>query len=171
MMDILELNEAQGLTAGMVRERLVKEGFLSWGCRDFDVCKYLGKHTHHGSGNSDFTVPDEWDSGPYQRKTMFRCGLELLASMRGKSTQQLLSEINPRMRKGCPSDAAVSAHGPGANWIMKDDERVIIGNFFEYKGKWLFSEGSSECSGCSFWPCDAHGNKVRWPVDERGTML
>ena len=24
---------------------------------------------------------------------------------------------------------------------------------------------------CSFWPCDKHGNKVRWPTDAEGKML
>jgi hypothetical protein len=29
----------------------------------------------------------------------------------------------------------------------------------------------SRSDGWCFWPCDEHGNKVRWPTDAEGNML
>jgi hypothetical protein len=192
MMDELELNEAQGLTASMVRDRLEKEGHPVRECRQFEVCKYLGAHTHHGAGNSDFTVPDEWD-GPRQRKTMLQASLNLLAAMLGKSTQELLIEINPRMRKGLPSEAAIDAHRQvGGMWT--GTYGTVGGGGFVVFCSFMTEPSDNPAAGplvvwddeefhdsewqkeqlqnyWHFWPCDAHGNKVRWPTDDHGAML
>ena len=32
-------------------------------------------------------------------------------------------------------------------------------------------EDAAMIAECSFWPCDEHGNKVRWPTDADGKML
>ena len=32
-------------------------------------------------------------------------------------------------------------------------------------------EDAAMIAECSFWPCDKHGNKVRWPTDAEGKML
>ena len=32
-------------------------------------------------------------------------------------------------------------------------------------------EDAAMIAECSFWPCDKHGNKVRWPTDADGKML
>jgi hypothetical protein len=107
----------------------------------------------------------------------------VLAQSKHVSPQIMLRQINPRMRKGWPSNTSIVAHGlPDGNWLMRDDEGVLrSGYFFDHSGdvksfaydtegggEWMFSEAAAECS---FWPCDDFGNKVRWPTDEHGAML
>ena len=32
-------------------------------------------------------------------------------------------------------------------------------------------EDAAMIAECSFWPCDKHGNKVRWPLTRKVKML
>jgi hypothetical protein len=184
MRDIFELDEAQGLTAEMIRGKFEALGYPVRECQNYSVCPSLGKHTHHGKGQMDFIVPDEWvDADNIWPAQNLSASLKLAASMAGLSIQALLRQINPRMRKGWPSNASIAAHGlPDGNWLMKDDEGVLrSGYFFDHSGdvksfaydtegggEWMFSTTAAECS---FWPCDEAGNKVRWPTDDHGAML
>ena len=95
--------------------------------------------------------------------------------------QALLREINPRMRKGMPSEAARKAC---AFWLVRDAETGEV-ELHRTEGTSLYS-ASDYKSGTlkteavplrdfgdwmEFWPCDKHGNKLRWPTDANGAML
>ena len=82
----------------------------------------------------------------------------------GLTRQEALRQINPRMRKGRPSQAAITAHGGtwmaappmGRNGIVFVNLRVLLDPSW---AEWFF------------WPCTECGNKVRWPTDDKGAML
>jgi hypothetical protein len=99
-----------------------------------------------------------------------------LANLEGRTVQSLLREINPRMRPGLPSDAAREAQA--GLWIVQTGDLAMhVGGFGtkeerpafleDFHETWWFPE---ECANWRFWPCDAHGNKVRWP-ERDGVML
>ena len=99
----------------------------------------------------------------------------------GLTRQEALREINPRMRKGMPSEAARKAC---ASWLVRDVETGEV-ELHRTEGTSLYS-ASDYKSGTlktealplrdfgdwmEFWPCDRHGNKLRWPTDANGAML
>lgn len=99
----------------------------------------------------------------------------------GETPQALLREINPRMRKGMPSKAALAAND---HWLVRDTEtgeidlhRVEGGRLYslsDYRGS-VRNPGSKPLADfgdlMEFWPCDERGNKARWPTDTKGAML
>jgi len=96
------------------------------------------------------------------------------------NVQALLSKINPRMRKGMPSQAARAAHaGPWVGHMGGEFPLVTIGHWGDdgsfTAGLMLWdarkvAEAAEAKYQCAFWPCDEHGAKVRWP-EENGAML
>ena len=79
--------------------------------------------------------------------------------------QALLREINPRMRKGTPSQAALRAHrGLWLRSVGTESIATVLSRLIE-------EFPSSRDDVASFWPCDDNGNKVRWPTDAEGRML
>lgn len=149
-MDILDLDEAQGLDAVTIRERAIEH--LNWELR---------WELHQG----------KW----------------ILASMSdgaGGTAQSMLRQINPRMRKGCPSEAARRAHD--GFWLMRQPYSPPAAVRWvgpASVGEWQmqqslpmcpnhpnYSISQSESAHCFFWPCDAEGNKVRWP-EKNGVLL
>lgn len=155
-MKIEELDEFQGLTAEMVREWL---------------------HNLDPSIKPSASMADD---------------IAAVSELCGETPQALLREINPRMRKGLPSKAARIAHPLGLWLAMPDFDTVgaqvsIVVSFplddaylpsaDDGFGMW-HPEGFSfpnqkpkKAHLWSFWPCDEHGNKVRWPTDAEGKML
>ena len=128
----------------------------------------------------DFSVAEDW-SGHWQRVNVLSVALWYIAATQGKTMQSLLREINPRMRKGMPSEAARKAC---ASWLLRDTETGEV-ELHRTEGTSLYS-ASDYKSGTlkraalplrdfgdwmEFWPCDEHGNKVRWPTDAQGNML
>ncbi len=107
--------------------------------------------------------------------------IEAVSELCGETSQSLLREINPRMRKGMPSQAALAAHN---HWLVRDTETGEI-SLHRAEGGNLYSvihyrngtkNPDSEAlpdfgTWMEFWPCDEHGNKVRWPTDAQGNML
>ena len=95
--------------------------------------------------------------------------------------QALLREINPRMRKGMPSEDARAAHG--GLWIghMGGEFPLVAIGYWNDDGS--FNAGPMSWDEhkvavaalskhpCAFWPCDKHGKKLRWPTDANGAML
>ena len=145
-MNLTELDEWQGVTPAMVREWLRNRGWSLHG----EIWE-RGRHNfadHLIDGNSDDVA--------------FVIHCEEIAA--GLTRQEALRQINPRMRKGRPSQAAITAHGGtwmaappmGRNGIVFVNLRVLLDPSW---AEW------------SFWPCDANGNKVRWPTDAEGNML
>lgn len=166
-MRFLELDEAQGLTPEMVREWLRANSYR------LKVSDAAG---------------EVWNGVQGLPVVLYHDGSELAgavgraASIDGRSVQALLRDINPRMRHGMPSDAARDAHqGHAGRWIAsRCDEytHTTIVSFLrgmtavklQFEDHRPTHDPSAELEKWSFWPCDAHGNKVRWPEKE-GVML
>ena len=145
-MNILDLDEAQGLTPQMVREWLANldPAIMPSACISDDIIA--------------------------------------VSELCGETPQALLREINPRMRKGMPSEAARIAHGETKDWLcmgymlhavrfcwsVNDHVQMVDGTDVFSTER---SEDTAMIERCAFWPCDEHGNKVRWPTDAEGKML
>ena len=144
-MRIEDLLEFEGLTAEMVREYIARLGHPVRPCPRFPVCPKLGRHTHHGTDDSrDLCIANDLT------QPITAAALGLLAALAGVSIQSLLSEINPRMRPGWPTDAEIEAHEKrGGLWICDYGRGPCFGHL-----------DALERLGAKFWPCDAHGNKV-----------
>lgn len=79
--------------------------------------------------------------------------------------QALLSKINPRMRKGMPSQEALRAHrGLWLRSLGKENIAIVLSRLLE-------EFPSPRDTESFFWPCDEHYSKVRWPTDAQGNML
>ena len=171
-MKIDELDESQGLTRELVDHYLNRTGWCNMPDPDIRLLKPQYAHVSFKMGLS--------------------AAVERIASIEGRSVQSLLREINPRMRgPGYPSDAAAKAHGDGGWWVFQHladaDGSALCGRsggelhmaqmvmssasgdvrFYWERG--LMGEPCDEA--CMWWPCDEHGNKVRWPTDAEGKML
>lgn len=108
--------------------------------------------------------------------------IEHLAISEQMSVQQVIREVNPRLRRGVPSPAAREAHAAymktsprWAPWMMStpmgvNPSRIVVGVFTEDGsfrcGDTVFGSDVLEIS--SFWPCDLEGNKVPWPWTKEG---
>lgn len=167
-MNIEELDEAQGLTAEMVRQWLRQQ--------EPRIKRTTNVMTVTGMG--DLWM---WPSGDTVRDAKMDAWLsdrvKDIASLEGRTAQSLLREINPRMRPW-PSEAAIEAHGMG-RWLARDDMGVLLIGYFdldeEDETTRIFAvDGETpcmgDCEGWTFWPIDAHGNKVRYP-ERDGVML
>ena len=166
-MNLMDLDEAQGLTPQMVREWLLAN---QWEPRGSSAA-----HLYYqcGSGEISEALLHE-DLGWV---------VDLLAQSYERSVQSILREINPRMRKGVPSEAAREAH-PGGLWLATPDFAcigahvpVVVTFDGDGFGVWhpegfaLPDSKPKTAALWHFWPCDANGNKVRWPTDAEGNML
>lgn len=156
MTSILELDEAQGLTAEMVEEYLTQK---RWFLRQIDT----GCYWVDPDGGESATMADGW--------WLWRASLlESVADVEGRSIQAVLREMNPRMRRGRPSLAAIREC---EYWLVRDVEtgEVELHNSTA-SSKYIRSIlGSPDFPQWEYWPCDARGNKVRWPTDKHGAML
>ena len=164
-MRIDELDEWQGLTCESVSEWLRAQGF--------DM--RLGGLLHAGG----YLV--HWEPIASARQAT-EDALHAVVQYRKQSLQSLLREINPRMRKGMPSRAALEAHGENGDWVVFRnvlhavrfvwtvcDAVQMVSGFDVFRSD--NPEDAAMIAECSFWPCDEHGNKVRWPTDAEGKML
>jgi len=158
-MRIKDLHEFEGLTADMVRAWLRANGWM------LTVDEY-------GTG-------PVWVSGNGKRisdsRTQTEAGLEWLILISKVSMQSLLSEINPRMRPGLPSSSEVRTHENGEGWWCARTPGGILrmGKFTPMMGFTIEAlhgwqtASAHEVATWSFWPCDAHGNKVRLAADDK----
>ena len=150
-MRIEDLDEFQGLTPQMVREWLREQGF--------DM--RIGGLLHAGRYLVEWEpIESAWRST--------EASLYAVAQYRNQSVQSLLREINPRMRKGWPSDEALAMHD---RWIVrKPDGAVIVCRwrppYMVNAAGWRANMDLEQCEQWEFWPCDEHGNKVRWPEQD-----
>ena len=165
-MRIDELDEWQGLTCESVSEWLRAQGF--------DM--RLGGLLHAGG----YLV--HWEPIASARQAT-EDALHAVVQYRKQSLQSLLREINPRMRKGMPSDAALAEHDEwivctpfGATFIAEisyggsdDGFSIMMPPINDHCDAEFIAE--KHWPECLFWPCDEHGNKVRWPTDAQGNML
>lgn len=146
-----QYDEAQGLTDQMVEEWLLKNGW----------CLSATNRMYFKEVDGAIIAATRRDKGG---------SLWWIAEQEKITLQQLLRVMNPRMRPGWPSDSALSAH---KTWIMTitDSSKNILsywGSYARVRTKAMCDdrEGTVSC-----WPCDSHGNKVRWPTDDKGNML
>jgi len=149
-MKIDELDESQGLTADMVREWLTKQKAV--------FCD--GRWTHP---NGKYRYTDREYGGLLWPPTLSQMAVHFDKA----NEQALLREINPRMRKGWPSDAALHVH---LHWMVQpfdDDGFCVIWDVPTVRER----RGHAPNAQLRVWPCDKHGNKVRWPTDAEGKML
>ena len=155
-MKIDDLDESQGMTREMVDHYLNRNGWCN------------------------MPDPDQRLLKPQYAHVSFKMGLgaaiERIAAIVGSTPQALLREINPRMRKGWPSESACAV---ADRWIAQNTRtKVIIVGSIHYPTGGMELVASltvrlpqQQSGEWSFWPCDASGNKVRWPVDAEGNML
>ena len=154
-MRIDEFDEFQGLTPQMIREWLREQGF--------DM--RIGGLLHAGRYLVEWEpIESAWRST--------EASLYAVAQYRNQSVQSLLREINPRMR---PWPSANARRGHSGPWLVTvaEDETGAIGRFGD-EGWFHFNDSNiltEHEKFARYWPCDANGNKVRWPTDERGNML
>ena len=162
-MTIEELDEWQGLTPQRVRDWLLANGWQQ------------SKHNWWDKGADGFLFdPQTFDQVWFW--------LYALAAIHETNIQGMLREINPRMRKGMPSRAALEAHGENGDWVVFRnvlhavrfvwtvcDAVQMVSGFDVFRSD--NPEDAAMIAECSFWPCDKHGNKVRWPTDAEGKML
>lgn len=176
-MDIMQLDEAQGLTAEMVRRYMARTGW-----RPAESATYESWIHDTLKPSAGVFVLREKIDGAWSRITTEDLALYVrdLANLEGRTVQSLLREINPRMRRGRPSQAERDAHeGP---WLASlPGSHVLLVGTFSDDGETFFpgiaAPMRNTCEGAqdwmdawSFWPCDQHGNKVRWP-ERDGVML
>ena len=162
-MKIDEFDEWQGLTPQRVRDWLLANGWQQ-------------------------SKPNWWEKGAdgflFDPQTFDQVWFWLyaLAAIHETNIQGMLREINPRMRKGMPSRAALEAHGENGDWVVFRnvlhavrfvwtvcDAVQMVSGFDVYASD--NPEDAAMIAECLFWPCDKHGNKVRWPTDAEGKML
>ncbi len=160
-MRIDELDEYQGLEAQMVRDWLTSKG-----------CYRQDGPWRHPTAKYSYT--DGEYGGLLWEDTLFKLSVDFELA----SVQALLREINPRMRKGMPSEDARAAHG--GLWIGHMGGKfplLAIGYWHAASfdaGLMSWEEAKIAALSthpCAFWPCDEHGNKLRWPTDANGAML
>ena len=162
-MKIDDLDESQGMTREMVDHYLNRNGWCN------------------------MPDPDQRLLKPQYAHVSFKMGLgaaiERIAAIVGSTPQALLREINPRWRKGFPSNAALAEHD---EWLIRAPWGAEFVAHISYGGS---DDGymimippdseSGDCGGieesvwgdCFYWPCDGNANRVRWPVDAEGNML
>ena len=151
----LLLDEAQGVTTAMIVECIGHKGWHLTASRE--EWQTLDK------SKSYIRSISAWHNGI----------LAIIATHEEMTLQQLLREINPRLSPW-PSKQAREAHrGP---WlaICVGDGTACMGTFrpdidwFAHSDDNILTEDDSFAQ---FWPCDNHGNKVRWPTDDNSNML
>ena len=163
-MDISKLDEWQGVTPQLVTDWLLKNGWMQTKPRWWE------------RGEDAFT----FDSATFDQLWFWTHALAAIYT--NGNVQALIREINPRMRKGVPSGAAITAHeASGGHWLAKSAEsggvlRVLLFSTKDAAAK-LQALDTTQRLACIdiplswfFWPCDEHGNKVRWP-EKDGVML
>ena len=147
-MDIFTLDEYQGIEAQMVRDWMTRKG-----------CYRQDGYWRHPRDKYSYT--DGEYGGLLWEDTLFKLSVDFGFG----SVQALLREINPRMRKGVPSKAALRAHR--GLWLRSIGTETIA----TVLSRLIDEFPSPRDNESYFWPCDANGNKVRWPTDAEGKML
>lgn len=161
-MRIDELDEFQGVTPQLVTAWLLTNGWTQTKPRWWE------------RGEDGFL----FDSETFDQQWFWTHALAAIYT--AGNVQGLLCKINPRMRKGMPSQAARDAHmGAWVGHMGGEFPLVTIGHWGDdgsfAAGLMLWdarkvAEAAEAKYPCAFWPCDEHGAKVRW-LEENGAML
>lgn len=170
-MTITDLEEFREITPQDVREYLERKGF-----------QRNGSIWLHAPSVTRFTDAMIEDLGFIVR---------MISNIEGRSVQAVLREMNPRMRRGCPSVEARIAHS--GRWLAQKDgeQRAYVITFdtdrqtdpgFEvycdpYRDEWNpgcsyhVTDFRNALAAWSFWPVDASNSKLPWPRDAEGKEL
>ena len=176
------LEEAQGLTPDDVRGWLLAKGWRAGERRTLAHWWIVPREV------SDLVSGIWLPHDDNEDREQFMDGLlRVIARVHGLTPQQLLREMNPRMRAGLPSLAAQEAHSRnGGVWIACHGElgnggSIVFVSFDLHDNsvaiwdgeEWHDAESEmvADMPNWRFWPCDANGNKVRYPTNEQGEML
>lgn len=167
-MDILDLDEAQGLTIDVLEAWLVSKG---WERRplpssDSHVWQKPGVKTFKGR-RVIYQINAE---------SMHRT-LTLLATWEKIPVQQLLRDINSRLRGRSPGSLMPFPSLDALNawphhWLLEIEPYQAGAHPCTTVSLMIVQVGmvrAIEFKRC--WPCDAAGNKVRWPINEKKEML
>lgn len=140
-----ELDEFQGFRVEDLCAWLTERGWRN------DVTNSPGIWRHDALWDRSIGIPrDTRISESLKWRWLF-----LVAEAVGLSLQELLRQVNPRMRKGWPSEDDLKAHD---RWLVRFDGAMAVwGSERCESGKANAPDASVEC-----WPVDAAGNKVRW---------
>lgn len=146
-MRIDELDEFQGITPQLVTDWLTANGWKQTKPRWWE----------HGEDGFLF------DSETFDQMWFWTHALAAIYT--AGNIQALLREINPRMRKGIPSQEALRAHrGLWLRSLGKENIATVLSRQLE---EFPSPRDAESC----FWPCDENYNKTRWPTDAQGNML
>lgn len=154
MLDLKDLDEAQGITADMVRAWADAHGWK------------IGERSASDNGRWISAVNPSIITMIFDRDPA--SVVWNLAEHTRLGIQETLRAINPRMRKGLPSEAAMSAH---ELWMLTECELGLHRSRISGGIRDIQKHGGFDGENISHWPCDKHGNKVRYPVDDKGVML
>lgn len=172
-MNILDLEEAADLTPDLVRAYLERKGWK------LKTLSGKAQTWTDPKGKESFVMKDGWE--------WWLDGMvDAAVDFESRTPQQVLREMNPRMRAGMPTQRARYAHARdvGGLWLARvpfdrvtavvcltvsldpeiDDELIVWS-----ADRPQHIEGSF--ADWSFWTCDEHGNKVPWPRDASGKEL
>jgi len=150
-----ELDEFQGTTPQMVAEWMTRNGWKET------------KPNWWERGEDGF----RFDQQAFDRQWFWLKGL---ADVYESGNQlAMLRKINPRLRPWPSKQAREEHRGP---WLAVciEDGTACMGMFrpdtdlFKHTGNHVLDKDDEFAQ---YWPCDAHGNKVRWPTDDSGNML
>ncbi len=148
-MRIDELDEFQGVTPQLVTGWLLANGWTQTKPRWWE------------RGEDGFL----FDSDTFDQLWFWTHTHALAAIYTAGNVQALLSKINPRMRKGIPSQEALRAHrGLWLRSLGKENIATVLSRQLE---EFPSPRDAESC----FWPCDENYNKTRWPTDANGVML
>lgn len=162
-MNLLKLEDAQGLTPEIMRAHLEAKGWK----------RVDGRVWWRDQTTIDWYPPGSGMMAFYEPLTTPSEMIHKVAKFEKRTIQAILREMNPRFRKGIPSEAARAAH-PGP-WIVK----TLTGGLLV--GKWRddprlglvvdsFGQTLQANPEWSYWPADEEASKVPWP-EKDGVLL
>lgn len=147
---------------------------------DLDVKKLLTPDAYEKAAGAEIHRELIDERGYRHRGALLRLMLEKLALLR----EAFRDFDAPRMQQGIPSSAAIQAHDGGSGyWLAQSATEPFlgmlrVGYFDNLRGFTIYERAEKGTisflkipDSWSFWPCDASGNKVRWPTDANGQML
>ena len=147
-----ELEEFQGFSVGALQVWLVEGGW-----RDITTPRHseLGRLSFSKEARCDLSVPS---LGSVADTSTSSGWLYLVADAVKLTVQELLRQVNPRLRSGWPSEDDLKTYD---RWLVRFpaiDGMMIVWEADTMRGrKQKAPNGTVEC-----WPVDGAGNKVRW---------
>jgi hypothetical protein len=146
-----ELDAFQGFSVGILHAWLVERGWTDVTApRQVDIACVLV-----AEGRGELWLPRLGD--PISEWTRWHWLFRVAKAVK-LSVQELLRQVNPRLRSGWPSDDDLKTYD---RWLVRcpqlDGMMIVWESATMRERKESAPNGVVEC-----WPVDAAGNKVRW---------